>query len=148
MNFRAIKTKTGAKMATYSLVNYQGTFEAVAFPKDYDKFEDKVALDGIYGFVGYFDNKKDPTNPQFIVKEICEPSELKTEAISSLVIELNEEESAGENFEMLANDLKSYFVDHSGVFRVKGSGGLVQYYYIRVHNEDIGDGNLFFLSSA
>ena len=40
------------------------------------------------------------------------------------------------------------FVDHSGVFRVKGSGGLVQYYYIRVHNEDIGDGNLFFLSSA
>ena len=101
-------------MASYTLVNYQGTFEAVAFPKDYDKLVDKVALDGIYGFVGYFDNKKDPTNPQFIIKDICEPSELKTEAINSLVLEINEEEANSESFEMLANDLKSYLVDHSG----------------------------------
>lgn len=111
---KPIKTKTGSKMAAYTLVNYQGTFEAVAFPKDYEKLEDSIAIDGIYGFVGYFDNRKDPTNPQFIVKEVCQPSELKTEAISSLIVEINEEAAVSDSFDMLVNDLKSYLVDHGG----------------------------------
>ena len=111
---KPIKTKTGSKMAAYTLVNYQGTFEAVAFPKDYEKLEDSITIDGIYGFVGYFDNRKDPTNPQFVVKEVCQPSELKTEAISSLIVEINEEAAVSDSFDMLVNDLKSYLVDHGG----------------------------------
>ena len=58
-SLKVIRTKRGTKMAAMTLTNYQGSIEAVIFPKDYERNEDRIADDGIYGFVGRFDRRQD-----------------------------------------------------------------------------------------
>ncbi len=115
---RVIKTKKGDKMCSYTLNNYQGNIDAVAFPKDFAIFEDKIVPDGIYGFTGYFDNRRQADVYQFVIKSICEPSELKTEAINKVMIEFDEEILDEETSDQLVNDLKSYIIDHQGSLQV------------------------------
>lgn len=118
VSMKVIKTKTGNRMASYTLSNYQGTIEAVAFPKDYENLENLIKEDGIYGFTGYFDKNRSADQRQFVIKEVCKPSELKTAAISSVFIELDEEILAEEAYAGYLSSLKDFISDRNGPLQV------------------------------
>ena len=116
---KIIKTqKDGKKMGIFTLSNYQGIIDSVAFPKSYEALDGKIQVDGIYGFTGKFDNSRDADAYQFIIESVCAPSELKTEAITSVCFEIDDEAMLSEHVDQLEDELKKYIIDHQGGLQV------------------------------
>ena len=116
---KVLKTqKDGKKMGIFTLSNYQGIIDAVAFPKSFESLDGKVQVDGIYGFTGKFDNSRDADVYQFVIETVCAPSELKTEAISSVYFEIDDEAMMSEHVDQLEDELKKYIIDHQGGLQV------------------------------
>lgn len=117
--FRVIRTKKGDRMASLSLVNKQGSIDAVIFPKNYESMNvEELVNDAVYGFIGYFDYRKDQDAYQFVIKEVTSPDKLKSEAISSVYIELDEAELKAEDAEAKLFELKNYISSCKGPLQV------------------------------
>jgi len=78
---REIVTKGGAgdKMAFLQLADFNGSVEAVAFPKLWKELEEPLKADGIYGFKGKFETRQDKLS--FILENIVKPEALEPEAV-------------------------------------------------------------------
>lgn len=112
---RVLRTKKGTHMATMTLTNMQGSMEAVLFPKDWEKYEDKVADDGIYGFVGRFDRRRDRGDEvQFVISAICEPRELPSEAIRRVSLSIDSAALAEQSGGQYLSQVVSFLIEHSG----------------------------------
>ena len=112
---RVLRTKKGTNMATMTLTNMQGSMEAVLFPKDWEKYEGKVADDGIYGFVGRFDRRRDRGDEvQFVISAICEPRELPSEAIRRVSLSIDSAALAEQSGGQYLSQVVSFLIEHSG----------------------------------
>ncbi len=80
-NLREITTKkgTGDRMAFLELTDFNGTIEAVAFPKIWNDNEAEIHTDGIYGFKGKFEERQDKVS--FLLDAIVDPASLEPEAV-------------------------------------------------------------------
>lgn len=78
---REITTKGGAgdRMAFLQLTDFNGTIEAVAFPKLWKECDERVKVDGIYGFKGKFETRQDKLS--FLLEDVVDPESLEPEAI-------------------------------------------------------------------
>ncbi|HCS35898.1 MAG TPA: DNA polymerase III subunit alpha [Sphaerochaeta sp.] len=78
---REITTKGGAgdRMAFLQLSDFNGTIEAVAFPKIWKECEGNVKTDGIFGFKGKFETRQDKLS--FLLDAVVDPKQLEPEAI-------------------------------------------------------------------
>lgn len=78
---REITTKGGAgdRMAFLQLSDFNGSIEAVAFPKIWRESEGVVKADGIYGFKGKFETRQDKLS--FLLDAIVDANTLEPEAI-------------------------------------------------------------------
>lgn len=78
---REITTKGGAgdRMAFLQLSDFNGSVEAVAFPKIWKECEDQVKADGIYGFKGKFETRQDKLS--FLLDAVVDPGTLEPEAV-------------------------------------------------------------------
>jgi len=125
VTLKEVRTKSGDKMCSFTLSNYQGSVDAVAFPKDYKAFEGVVEKDGIYGFDGYFDNGRDEGKVQFVIRRVHkDPHDMSgDDAIQSVNIEFSEERILDPLSEGDFNNLKDYIVAHSGRLRLRGFAG-------------------------
>ena len=113
--FRELKTKRGDKMASLTLANYQGTIEAVIFPKDYANYEDKLSVDMIAGFTGRFDRRRDRGDEmQFVISSVSEPRELASEAIRKISLSLDSAQLAGSSCDHYLEQVVSFLISHSG----------------------------------
>jgi len=80
-NLRDIVTKggSGERMAFLQLSDFNGSVEAVAFPKVWKEYGESVRADGIYGFKGKFESRQDKLS--FLLESVVDPQELEPEAI-------------------------------------------------------------------
>lgn len=113
-SLKVIRTKRGTKMAAMTLTNYQGSIEAVIFPKDYERNEDRIADDGIYGFVGRFDRRQDRGEVQFVISQVCLPKELPSEAIRRIKLSLDSTLLASSRADEYLDEVVTFLIDHSG----------------------------------
>lgn len=114
-SLRSLKTKRGSRMASMVLTNAQGSIEAVAFPKVWEAYDEKIADEGIYGFVGRFEERQDRGGElQFIISQICEPAQLPSEAIRRVSLSMDPVQLAGANGDMYLGQVVSFLVDHPG----------------------------------
>lgn len=74
------------KMGMYTLQTKEADVDAVAFPKVFDMVQDKIEVDGIYGFIGTFKKRDDKIS--FAIDQVMSPKELKTEAVQKVHIRL------------------------------------------------------------
>ena len=113
-SLRVIKTKRGTKMASMTLTNYQGSMEAVIFPKDYERYDEKLADDQIYGFVGRFEVRKDRGDMQFVISTICEPRELPSEAIRKIGLSMDSQLLADAQSGQYLEEVVTFLIAHAG----------------------------------
>ena len=113
-SLRIIKTKRGTKMASMTLTNYQGSMEAVIFPKDYERYDEKLADDQIYGFVGRFEVRKDRGDMQFVISTICEPRELPSEAIRKIGLSMDSQLLADAQSGQYLEEVVTFLIAHAG----------------------------------
>lgn len=113
-SLRVIKTKRGTKMASMTLTNYQGSMEAVIFPKDYERYAEKLADDQIYGFVGRFEVRKDRGDMQFVISTICEPRELPSEAIRKIGLSMDSQLLADAQSGQYLEEVVTFLIAHAG----------------------------------
>ena len=66
-------------MAFLQLADFNGSVEAVAFPKLWKELEEPLKADGIYGFKGKFETRQDKLS--FILENIVKPEALEPEAV-------------------------------------------------------------------
>lgn len=83
---RVVLTKSKQKMAIFTLQTKEGDVEAVCFPSTFAPLQDKVEVDGIYGFIGKFSMRSDKLS--FTIQNIVSPYELKPEAVKKINIRL------------------------------------------------------------
>lgn len=78
---REITTKggTGDRMAFLQLSDFNGSIEAVAFPKTWKECENRVRAEGIFGFKGKFESRQDKLS--FILESVVEPESLEPQAL-------------------------------------------------------------------
>ena len=78
---REIVTKGGAgdRMAFLQLSDFNGTIEAVAFPKIWKECDGVVKNDGIYGFKGKFESRQGKNS--FLLDAVVSPEDLEPQAI-------------------------------------------------------------------
>lgn len=74
------------KMGMYTLQTKDADVDAVAFPKIYESIQDKIEVDGIYGFIGTFKKRDDKIS--FAIDQVLSPKELKPEAVQKVHIRL------------------------------------------------------------
>ena len=113
-SLRVIKTKKGTLMASLVLTNYQGSIEAVIFPKVFQELGEKIQDDGIYGFTGRFDERRDGGGFQFIISNAVDPKELPSEAVRSIGLALDSALLAGSEGDHYLNEVISFLIEHSG----------------------------------
>ncbi len=88
-SLREYTTQKGSKMAFLNLMDFNGTIEATIFPKAWEKIGPSLEVDGIYGFVGKFDNKRDPQKYSFLIDELVDPNSLPPAAVHEVHIALD-----------------------------------------------------------
>jgi DNA polymerase-3 subunit alpha len=78
---REITTKGGAgdRMAFLQLSDFNGSVEAVAFPKIWKECEEIIRADGIYGFKGRLEARQDKIS--FILESVVNPDSLEPQAL-------------------------------------------------------------------
>ena len=78
---REITTKGGAgdRMAFLQLSDFNGSVEAVAFPKVWKECEATVRADGIYGFKGKLEERQDKLS--YVLESVVDPESLEPQAI-------------------------------------------------------------------
>ena len=87
---KTIKSKSGQKMASFTLQTKDGECDAVLFPKQYAIIGEKIEEDRVYAFKGVFNSRDDKLS--FTINDICQPEDLEPEYISKIVIKLNDSE--------------------------------------------------------
>ncbi len=83
---RQIITKDKKKMGFFTLQTKEGDVDAVAFPKLYEQIMDTVEEDGIYGFMGAFDQKDKEAKLSFLIDKVVRPEELQPDAVQMIHI--------------------------------------------------------------
>ncbi|MGI6433474.1 MAG: DNA polymerase III subunit alpha [Sphaerochaetaceae bacterium] len=85
---RQIVTKGGAgdRMAFLTLTDFNGSTEAVVFPKAWKEVDREIKIDGIYGFKGKFERRQQKLS--FIIEEIVDPEDLEADAVREVHLEL------------------------------------------------------------
>ena len=101
-------------MATLLPTNYQGSIEAVIFPKVLEKLEGRIQNDGIYGLSGRFSYREQRDSYQFVVENVCSPAELPSEAIRKVGISLDSSILASSSADQYLGEVISFLVDHHG----------------------------------
>lgn len=90
-SYRTVTTKggSGEKMAFLQLTDFNGSVEAVAFPKVYSESEDLIKVDGILGFKGKFETRQEKLS--YVLDAVVKPEELESEAVREVHIALVKE---------------------------------------------------------
>ncbi len=83
---KVIKTKDEKKMAAYTLQTKEGEVEAVAFPKTFEKIENMVEENNVYGFKGRFSSRGDGLS--YSIDDVMNPESLMPENITRIAITL------------------------------------------------------------
>jgi DNA polymerase-3 subunit alpha len=88
---KEIITRKGAgdKMAFLELSDFNGSIEAVAFPKTWQQIASEIRVDSIYGITGRFEKKDGKLS--FIVERVVHPADLEPEAIKEANLVLIEQ---------------------------------------------------------
>ena len=109
-SFREIITKNGSgdRMAFLQLSDFNGSIEAVVFPKIYKDFEGTIKTDGIYGFKGKFESRQDKLS--YIIEHIVEPEKLEPEAVREAHIALVKDLCN----QKILHDLRDICITYSG----------------------------------
>jgi DNA polymerase-3 subunit alpha len=83
-------SQAGKKMSFLVLADTNGTIESGLFNKAYEKFNHKLEVDTIYGFIGKFKkNYRDEDKIDFDIEDIVDPRDLPPIALSTCNIKLN-----------------------------------------------------------
>ena len=83
---KILKTKGEKKMGIYTIQTKEGDIEAVCFPKVFEKVENMIQENNVYGFKGTFSARSEGYN--FIIEEVCNPEALTPDNISRIAIVL------------------------------------------------------------
>ena len=113
-NLRDFKTKKGDKMATMTLTNYEGSIDAVAFPKSYVRFEGRLHDEEIMGFIGRFSKRRDGGGMQFEVSDIRIPAELPSEAVRQVSLSIDPEILASPDADRYLGEVVTFLLEHDG----------------------------------
>lgn len=101
---KEITTKRSAeRMAFLQLTDLNGTIEAVIFPKVWEACRERVKPDGIFGFKGKFDNKRDPSTVTFMIDQVLEPSQLEPSAVKEAHIAIEKQHCTQETMRQLTD---------------------------------------------
>lgn len=101
-SIRAYTTKRGDVMAFLQLTDLNSTFDATLFPKTFEQYKDILQVDGIYGFIGTFDNSRGADKVSFLIETIyANPEDLAPLAVTTCHIELEKSFCTPENMTML-----------------------------------------------
>ncbi len=110
------------KMGFYTLQTKDGDIEAVIFSKAYELLQDKLNVDGIYGFIGSFKRREDKIT--FQIDDVVSPMELKPEAVQQVHIRLRSTADISRNgLGSLFNILASNTGDTQISFTIDGCHG-------------------------
>ena len=83
---KVLKTKGDKKMGIYTLQTREGEIEAVCFPKTFERFENMLEENNVYGFKGTFSARENGLS--FAIDEVCAPDALSPENIARIAIVL------------------------------------------------------------
>jgi len=109
-------SQKGKKMSFLVLADVNGTIESGLFNKKYEKFNNDLEVDNIYGFVGRFKkNYKDESKIDFDIDQIMDPKDLPPTALNNCNIKLNYSIAK----EIGLNDLKQVIISNSGPLNLK-----------------------------
>jgi DNA polymerase-3 subunit alpha len=88
-SIRPFTTQKGTMMGFLQLTDRNATFDATLFPKIFDQYRDILHVDGIYGFVGKFDNSRGNDKISYLIEQVfTDPNQLAPIAVSRCHIEL------------------------------------------------------------
>ena len=129
-------TKKGDKMAFAAIEDYNGTIDAVLFPKTYTEYSRMLDVDEVYGFEGKINKQR--SKPSLIIDKIVTPEEFDSNTVKELHIRLN----GGSEEEETLEELKETLLHHTGVspvfFHLKDSSREI---VIRASNHILVDPN-------
>lgn len=106
---RPFTTQKGSVMGFLQLTDKNATFDATLFPKTYEQYRDILKVDGIYGFVGKFDNSRGNDKISYLIEQIlADPNQLAPVAVSRCHIELEKSFCNNEHITQLRDLCLSY----------------------------------------
>lgn len=86
---KVIKLKDGKKMCAYTLQTKEGEMDAVAFPKTFEKIENLIEPNKVYGFRGSFSYRGEGLS--YAIDEVMDPNMMQPDNINRIVISLKED---------------------------------------------------------
>ena len=129
-------TKKGDKMAFAAIEDYNGSIDAVLFPKTYTEYSRMLDIDEVYGFEGKINKQR--SSPSLIIDKIVTPEEFDSATVKELHIRLN----GGSEEEETLEELKETLLHHTGIspvfFHLKDSSREI---VIRASNHILVDPN-------
>ncbi len=122
-SIRPFTTQKGGIMAFLQLIDRNATFDATLFPKIFEQYRDILHVDGIYGFVGKFDNSRGNDKISYLIEQIFEdPNQLAPIAVSRCHIELEKSFCSTEQISHLRDTCLSYGGSCSVLLHFKTEG--------------------------
>ncbi|MDD3056955.1 MAG: DNA polymerase III subunit alpha [Sphaerochaeta sp.] len=108
-SIRPYTTQKGGIMGFLQLTDRNATFDATLFPKMFEQYRDIVRVDGIFGFIGKFDNSRGNDKISFLIEQIFEdPNQLAPLAVSRCHIELEKSFCSTEHISHLRDTCLSW----------------------------------------
>ncbi len=108
-SIRPYTTQKGGIMGFLQLTDRNATFDATLFPKLFEQYRDIVRVDGIFGFIGKFDNSRGNDKISFLIEQIFEdPNQLAPLAVSRCHIELEKSFCSTEHISHLRDTCLSW----------------------------------------
>ena len=108
-SIRPYTTQKGGIMGFLQLTDRNATFDATLFPKIFEQYRDIIRVDGIYGFIGKFDNSRGNDKISFLIEQIFEdPNQLAPLAVSRCHVELEKSFCSTEHISHLRDTCLSW----------------------------------------